>query len=367
MPGRRSPGSTVGLTERRTAGPAELRRRRRRRTATLASGPRDAQPFGLHVRLPLVLDWSNGRNPRPALRVEPDPLGGKLLTPRQPAETDLCQGRLVRAAFQSYASNTIDQKDDLAHPPSDVGHSDGGWNRGLTRIRCAPMEATRAEGAPRSQSAAELKRLIELDREASPYLVLRDGDDQQVEIALEPDRGLVVGRGQECDLSLRWDSVASRIHGELVCRGGAWLVLDDGISKNGTFVNGERVHGRRRLQDGDVIVFGSTPVRFRWPKLETETGTLASTAQVTAAQVSPGQRKVLVALCRPYGTASDRGIPATNRQIAEELFLSDEAVKSHLRALFHRFGIEDLPQNAKRVRLAQLAIRAGIVTPRDSA
>jgi hypothetical protein len=227
------------------------------------------------------------------------------------------------------------------------------------------MEAVRSE--MRSRTPVELKRLIELDRDAAPYIVLRDGDDQQLEIVLEPDRGLVVGRGNECDLALRWDNAASRIHAELICRGGGWFVLDDGISKNGTFVNGERVHGRRRLRDGDVIMFGSTPARFRWPELDPETGTLASTGQVSAAQISPSQRKVLVALCRPYGTTADRGIPATNRQIAQELFLSDEAVKSHMRALFHRFGIEDLPQNAKRVRLAQLALRAGVVTPRDLA
>ena len=36
--------------------------------------------------------------------------------------------------------------------------------------------------------------------------------------------------------------------------------------------------------------------------------------------------------------------PATNQQIADELFLSLDAVKMHLRALFHKVGIDDLPQ-----------------------
>jgi hypothetical protein len=42
-----------------------------------------------------------------------------------------------------------------------------------------------------------------------------------------------------------------------------------------------------------------------------------------------------------------------------------DAVKTHLRALFGKFGIEDLPQNQKRVRLVELALKNGIVTPRD--
>jgi FHA domain/Bacterial regulatory proteins, luxR family len=227
------------------------------------------------------------------------------------------------------------------------------------------MGAAQAEGTPHSHSASELKRLLELDRGAAPYVVFRDGESLQREIVLDPDRGLVVGRGAECDVPLRWDTGASRVHAELICRRGAWFVLDDGISKNGTFVNGERVHGRRRLHDGDVMTFGSTPVLFRWPELDPDTGTLAGTSEVTVARISPSQRKVLVALCRPFTTGSGPSIPATNRQIAQELFLSDEAVKSHMRALFHRFGIEDLPQNAKRVRLAQLALRYGAVVPRD--
>jgi DNA-binding NarL/FixJ family response regulator len=57
--------------------------------------------------------------------------------------------------------------------------------------------------------------------------------------------------------------------------------------------------------------------------------------------------------------------PATNRQIADDLVLSVEAVKTHLRTLFQRFGVEDLPQNAKRARLVELAFETSAVTPRD--
>jgi hypothetical protein len=224
------------------------------------------------------------------------------------------------------------------------------------------MGVAHADEGVRARSAAELKRLIELDRDGLPYVVLRDADGRQLEAVLDADRALVVGRGAECDLTLGWDAAASRIHAELLCRSGSWFVLDDGISRNGTFVNGERVHGRRRLGDGDLLLFGKTPVRFRCPEAEADAGTVAATGEIVLGRISPSQRKVLVALCRPF---PDSGMPATNRQIAEHLHLSDEAIKSHMRALFHHFGIDALPQNAKRVRLAQLALRGGVVTPPD--
>ncbi|MBV8953532.1 MAG: hypothetical protein JO179_05315, partial [Solirubrobacterales bacterium] len=46
-------------------------------------------------------------------------------------------------------------------------------------------------------------------------------------------------------------------------------------------------------------------------------------------------------------------------------YLSVDAVKTHLRALFAKFGIEDLPQNQKRIRLVELALKSGVITPRD--
>ena len=81
--------------------------------------------------------------------------------------------------------------------------------------------------------------------------------------------------------------------------------------------------------------------------------------------MSEAQRRVLLALCRPYRERGAHVTPATNRQIADELVLSVEAVKTHLRTLFQRFAVEDLPQNAKRARLVELAFETGVVTPRD--
>jgi DNA-binding NarL/FixJ family response regulator len=75
---------------------------------------------------------------------------------------------------------------------------------------------------------------------------------------------------------------------------------------------------------------------------------------------------VLVALCRPMLKAGNYyATPASNAAIAAELVLSVEAVKTHLRGVFERFEVGDLPQNAKRAKVAEIALRAGIVTERD--
>jgi len=69
--------------------------------------------------------------------------------------------------------------------------------------------------------------------------------------------------------------------------------------------------------------------------------------------------------CRPHRAGRPYATPATNQQIAGELFLSLNAVKTHLRVLFHKFGIEDLPQNQKRARLVEMALEFGIVTEKE--
>jgi hypothetical protein len=73
------------------------------------------------------------------------------------------------------------------------------------------------------------------------------------------------------------------------------------------------------------------------------------------------QLGILAALCRPIAAGNGYATPATNQEIADEVFLSVDAVKGHLRALYRKFGIEDLPHNQKRARLVELAIEGGYV------
>jgi pSer/pThr/pTyr-binding forkhead associated (FHA) protein len=215
-------------------------------------------------------------------------------------------------------------------------------------------------------SAVELKQRLEAERGGVPFLLYRDADGAQRILALAkgPDR-LTIGRSVETDLPLDWDREVSRVHAELERVGPTWTLVDDGLSSNGSFVNDERVAGRRRLADGDVVELGGTALVYRAPAESNSSQTLPSDRSARAAVVTDAQRRVLVALCRPFADAGAFASPATNQQIADEVFLSVAAVKTHLRALFARFGIEDLPQNQKRLRLVELAFQSGAVGEHD--
>ncbi|MDQ3866083.1 MAG: FHA domain-containing protein [Actinomycetota bacterium] len=72
---------------------------------------------------------------------------------------------------------------------------------------------------------------------------------------------LTIGRAKENTAALDGDDFASALHARVESqRDGVWI-LDLG-STNGTFVNGERMDGRHRLQDGDVVRIGQTELRY---------------------------------------------------------------------------------------------------------
>jgi hypothetical protein len=224
----------------------------------------------------------------------------------------------------------------------------------------------RAHLGPHSATPVELRAQLEADRHGQPYLVFHDGDGTQriVVLAVGGSRH-TVGRAPTAEICLDWDAEVSRVHAEIEAVSGAWTVVDDGLSRNGTFVNEKPVSGRRRLRGGDVLRFGSTTILFRSPNRTL--GETVDAAHTAAPHLSEPQRRVLIALCRPCAEGSGPAAPATNRQIADELVLSIEGVKTHLRVMFQRFGVEELPQNAKRARLVELAFATRAVLPRDFA
>ncbi|WP_067568952.1 FHA domain-containing protein [Nocardia acidivorans] len=199
------------------------------------------------------------------------------------------------------------------------------------------------------------------------FLRVKDHEGRQHELMLTPDQPrITVGRSPQADLSLVWDVEVSRLHATLEYLGAHWTIVDDGLSRNGTFVNGDRLVGRHRLQPGDVIRMGTSRVTFHdfsgaaGDVTQTSTGGLPTLRSLTETQ-----RAVLIALCRPLRGNDGFASPSSNQQIAAELFLSVDAIKTHLRALFAKFGVEDLPQNQKRVKLANLAMQSGVVSERD--
>jgi FHA domain-containing protein len=222
--------------------------------------------------------------------------------------------------------------------------------------------------APHSLSPVELKEMLAIERLGDPFLVLRDGDGKLRFHSLAPGEGTqTLGRRPQTDVSIGWDPEVSGLHAELQIGGGEAAIVDDGLSRNGTYVDGRRLNGRQRLRDGDRIRIGQTVIAVRFPAAPALQETVTAGETELAQDLTETQRRVLVALCRPFGGGTSFTKPATNQEIATEVFLSVEAVKMHLRTLFAKFELTELPQNEKRVRLAESAMQSGVITQRELA
>jgi hypothetical protein len=168
---------------------------------------------------------------------------------------------------------------------------------------------------------------------------------------------VTVGTLETNDLVVDGDGV-SRVHAVLERFGEAWCVRDLG-SRNGTFVNGDRVIGEHALHGGDELSLGRLRIRFHGPSRGTETAAIAQPPPLTARE-----QDVLVALCRPLLTGDAFTEPASIKAIAAELVVSEAAVKQHLSRLYDKFEIS-AGDERRRVRLANAAVMRGAVRPGD--
>jgi len=99
--------------------------------------------------------------------------------------------------------------------------------------------------------ARELGRLIVMESD-----VLEEGDVFGID-----STALTVGRGSDNDLALDGDEYASSRHARFEPRRNGVYVSDAG-STNGTYVNGIRLNGERKLVPGDIVRIGQTDLRF---------------------------------------------------------------------------------------------------------
>lgn len=229
----------------------------------------------------------------------------------------------------------------------------------------APERGT-ASSPPRPRTAAELKRVMAAEAGGREFLILRSAAGELQVVTFSAHEQVTIGRRPSNHVPIEWDAEVSRVHATLEPVAGDWTIADDGLSRNGTFVNATRISGRVRLRDGDQIRCGSTSLTFRDPVGGESDLTAPSTSQSwTVQSLTDSQRRVLVALCRPFSDGGSFAVPATNQEIADEVFLSVDAVKTHLRLLFQRFELQDLPRSQKRTRLAELAFQWGLVSDRD--
>ena len=187
------------------------------------------------------------------------------------------------------------------------------------------------------------------------YVEVWDQGGRQLR-ALDSDR-MTVGTLESNDLVVDAEGV-SRVHAAFEQFGDAWCVRDLG-SRNGTFVNGDRILGERAVHSGDEILLGRLRLLFHAPA-----GGKATAAIAQPPPLTPRERDVLVALCRPLLAGDAFTEPASIRAIAAELVVSEAAVKQHLSRLYGKFEV-DANVERRRVELANAAVGCGAVKLAD--
>lgn len=219
----------------------------------------------------------------------------------------------------------------------------------------APLDPHR----PHAATPEELVELQAIQRAGVPFVSWRDHAGA---LRLCPLDGgpLTIGRSAASSIAITWDPAVSSLHAEIVPVNGEWLVVDDGISTNGTSVGDRRVHGRVRLRDQDRVLVGGTLLAFHDPA-----GVAGATefleARVERTDLSANEWNVLCELCRPI-VVDGSAAPASNKAIAAAAYLTLDGTKRCLTRLYTRFGVEE--SDSKRLELVQAATQSGLVTSR---
>src|ERR1700694_286392 len=133
--------------------------------------------------------------------------------------------------------------------------------------------------------AAELEQ-ITTRHGGLPLLLYEDESGAQRVVVLESNRGATIGRGEVAGVGLWGGPGVSLLHAQAIRLGTQWLIADDGVSRNGTFVNGERLNGRRRLRHGDAIRVGRTTLAFHDARAPRRDATTISDAPSAAGTIT---------------------------------------------------------------------------------
>ncbi len=177
---------------------------------------------------------------------------------------------------------------------------------------------------------------------------------------LDRDR-VTVGKAETNDVALPWDDTVSQLHAVVERYASGWCLRDVG-SRNGTFLNGDRIASEHVLRPGDEFRAGETRMVFRLAAAANRP--TATVAAQSPPELTRREREVLVELCRPVLMRDLLSEPAPIRRIAAELVISESAVKKHLGRLYDKFGIHETEER-RRGRLVADAVRRGAVSRSD--
>jgi pSer/pThr/pTyr-binding forkhead associated (FHA) protein len=158
---------------------------------------------------------------------------------------------------------------------------------------------------------------------------------------------LVIGRSSECDLVLKHETVSRRHAHIAVC--GSQVVITDLDSRNGTFVDGNRIQ-QSPLAAGQLVTFGGVQFQLDGSDWDGEdvdsdlpTGTCTESPDprlpLPLDSLSTAQRRIFDALVE--GLAE--------KQIARRLHISQHTVHNHVRAIYTAFAVHSRSELLIRV------------------
>lgn len=192
------------------------------------------------------------------------------------------------------------------------------------------------------------------DDGASHLTIWRRGATDVVPLT---QRRVTLGRGASNDVALTWDARVSYVHAVVEGLASEWTIRDVG-SRNGTFLNGERIFTERLIRPGDELRLGDTRLVLGVVRRTTDPTTTEFGKRPP--ELTEREKAVLLALCRPVHSGNMLTEPATMAQIAEELVVSISVVKKHLLRLYQKFDIHE-EGHRRRGELANEAFRRGAV------
>jgi FHA domain-containing protein len=219
------------------------------------------------------------------------------------------------------------------------------------------------EGPPVARAQDEIDLEAEVRAEGRPYVRYRDGGRFRA-VSLSPSASPVdVGRVDVCPVRIASDPLVSRRHARLVFAAG-WWSIEDAASHNGTFIGDRRLPGETILKDGARFRVGDTVLSVHLPEPAAgETRLEKRPAALRRLDPDPIQRKVLVALARPWLAGHELPVAPSDADLAHTLGCDVESIADAVAGLYEQAGPPcDVDQ---RSGLVALAMHERTVTPDD--
>ncbi|MCB5224272.1 MAG: FHA domain-containing protein [Candidatus Cloacimonadaceae bacterium] len=113
---------------------------------------------------------------------------------------------------------------------------------------------------PEAESGSEAKPRPQANRMLTGWLVTFDIDPMGRDYKLYQGRH-IIGSAQNCDIRLSIPGVSAE-HAVLLCRNGKYII-EDNLSSNGTFVNGEMIEDKVYLNENDIIRIATVDLKLK--------------------------------------------------------------------------------------------------------